>query len=73
MIRLPDALLKKRLKAKVLLQVHDELVIEAPDAEVEEASAIARQVMEKASLPALELSVPLTVEARAGANWDEAH
>ncbi len=73
MIRLPEAFAKKKLKARMLLQVHDELVIEAPDTEVAETSAVAKAVMEKASLPAIELSVPLTVDARAGANWDEAH
>jgi DNA polymerase-1 len=73
MIRLPAAFAEKKLKSRMLLQVHDELVIEAPDAEVEKASAVAKSVMEKSSLPAVELSVPLTVEARAGNNWDEAH
>jgi DNA polymerase I len=73
MIRVPDALAAKKLKARMLLQVHDELVFEAPDKEVESVSALARSVMEKAALPALELSVPLTVDARAAQNWDEAH
>ncbi len=73
MIRLPAAFAEKKLKSRMLLQVHDELVIEAPDAEVEKASAVAKSIMEKSSLPAVELSVPLTVEARAGNNWDEAH
>jgi DNA polymerase-1 len=73
MIRLPNVFAEKKLKSRMLLQVHDELVIEAPDAEVEKASAVAKAIMEQSSLPALELSVPLTVEARAGNNWDEAH
>jgi DNA polymerase-1 len=73
MIRMPDALAAKKLKAKMLLQVHDELVFEAPDKEVEAVSKIARAIMEKAAVPALELSVPLTVDARAAQNWDEAH
>jgi DNA polymerase-1 len=73
MVRLPGALTAKELKAKMLLQVHDELVFEAPDAEIEKSSALIRQVMEKASLPAIQLSVPLTVEVRAAANWDAAH
>jgi DNA polymerase-1 len=73
MIRLPGALAEKKLKAKMLLQVHDELVFEAPDAEIEKTSALVRQVMEKAGLPAIQLSVPLTVEVRAAANWDAAH
>jgi DNA polymerase-1 len=73
MIRMPDALAVKKLKARMLLQVHDELVFEAPEKEVEAVIKIARSVMEKSSLPALEISVPLLVEARAAGNWDEAH
>ena len=73
MIRLPGALAAKKLKAKMLLQVHDELVFEAADADVAKTEALAKSVMEKASLPAIALSVPLTVEVRAAANWDAAH
>jgi DNA polymerase-1 len=73
MIRIPEALAKKKLGAKMLLQVHDELLFEAPEAEVEATIAALRPVMEKAALPALELSVPLVVDAGAGDNWAEAH
>jgi DNA polymerase-1 len=73
MIRMPDALAAKKLKTKMLLQVHDELVFEAPDKEVDAAAKIAKSIMEAAALPALNLTVPLTVEARAAQNWDEAH
>ncbi|HWD49570.1 MAG TPA: DNA polymerase I [Rhizomicrobium sp.] len=73
MVRMPDALAAKKLKTKMLLQVHDELIFEAPDKEVDQAIAIAKSVMEKSSLPALQLSVPLEVDARAALNWDEAH
>ncbi|MBI1329109.1 MAG: DNA polymerase I [Alphaproteobacteria bacterium] len=73
MIRVPDALSSAKLKARMLLQVHDELVFEAPKAEAEKTCKTVAAVMEKASLPAIALSVPLTVEARAAANWDEAH
>ncbi len=73
MIRVPEALEKNRLKAKMLLQVHDELVFEVPEKEAQKTCAVVAKVMEKAALPALELSVPLTVEARAAANWDAAH
>ncbi len=73
MIRMPDALRAKKLKAKMLLQVHDELVFEAPDKEVDSVIAVAKSVMEKAALPALDLTVPLDVDARAAQNWDEAH
>ena len=57
----------------MLLQVHDELVFEAPEAEAEATIAVARRVMEQAPLPAVALSVPLKVDARAAQNWDEAH
>ncbi|HEX4533842.1 MAG TPA: DNA polymerase I [Rhizomicrobium sp.] len=73
MVRMPDALAAKKLKAKMLLQVHDELVFEAPDKEVEATMAVARSVMEQAALPAVAIAVPLLVEARAAQNWDEAH
>jgi DNA polymerase-1 len=73
MIRVPDALTKKKLKAKMLLQVHDELVFEAPDSETDKLITTVRGVMEKSALPVLELKVPLVVEARAAQNWDEAH
>ena len=73
MIRVPDALAGEGLKAKMLLQVHDELVFEAPAKEAEKTCKVVAAVMEKAALPALELSVPLVVDARAAANWDAAH
>jgi DNA polymerase-1 len=73
MIRVPPALAKEQLAARMLLQVHDELVFEAPEAEAEACCAVVRAVMEKAALPAVSLSVPLVVEARAAKNWDEAH
>jgi DNA polymerase-1 len=73
MIRMPGALAKARLTAKMLLQVHDELVFECPAGEAEATIKVARKVMEEAPLPALSLSVPLVVDARAGKNWDEAH
>jgi DNA polymerase-1 len=70
---MPGALAAAKLKAKMLLQVHDELVFEAADAEVERTCSVAVSVMEQASLPAIVLSVKLTVEARAAQNWDAAH
>ena len=73
MIRIPEALAKKKLKAKMLLQVHDELLFEAPEAEVEATIAALKPLMEKAALPAVELSVPLVVDAGTGSNWAEAH
>lgn len=73
MIRMPEALATAKLSARMLLQVHDELVFEAPEAEVEKTCEVVRRVMERAAEPVLKLSVPLTVEAKAGRNWDEAH
>jgi DNA polymerase-1 len=73
MIRMPGALRNAGLKARMLLQVHDELVFEAPEAEAEAVCDVARRVMEKAALPAVDFSVPLLVEARAAPNWEEAH
>jgi len=73
MIRMPEALASAGLKARMLLQVHDELVFEAADAEVEKTRSVAVKIMEGASLPAVPLSVKLTVDARAAQNWDAAH
>jgi DNA polymerase-1 len=73
MVRLPSAVEEAKLNARMLLQVHDELIFEAPDNDVAKASKLIKQVMEKASLPAVEISVPLVVEARAADNWDAAH
>jgi DNA polymerase-1 len=57
----------------MLLQVHDELLLEVPEKEVEKTSAVVREVMETACLPTVELSVPLVADAGTGANWAEAH
>ncbi|MBC6983814.1 DNA polymerase I [Caulobacter sp. 17J80-11] len=73
MVRMPQALAEAGLKTRMLLQVHDELVFEAPEAEAEKAIAVIRQVMQGAAEPAVSLSVPLVVDARAAATWDEAH
>jgi DNA polymerase-1 len=73
MARMDAALAKEKLAAQMLLQVHDELVFELPDEEVERTLPVVKKVMEHAPLPALDLSVPLAVDARAADNWDEAH
>jgi DNA polymerase-1 len=74
MMRMPQALRDAGLPdVKMLLQVHDELVFECPREQAEAAMAVIRPVMEKAAIPAVELSVPLIVDARAADNWDEAH
>jgi len=73
MIRMDGALAKKKLNAQMLLQVHDELVFEVPEAEVDKTLPVVTSVMVEAPLPALSLSVPLQVEAHAADNWDAAH
>jgi DNA polymerase-1 len=73
MIRIEPELEKVKLKAQMLLQVHDELIFEVPDDEVAKTLPVVKRVMEKASEPAVMLQVPLQVEARAANNWDEAH
>jgi DNA polymerase-1 len=73
MVRVPGALAAKKLKSRMLLQVHDELIFETPDSEVEKTETLVKSVMEKAAMPAVHLTVPLTVDARAAANWDAAH
>jgi DNA polymerase-1 len=73
MIRMPAALAEAGLKAKMLLQVHDELIFEAVDSEVEPTMAIAKRIMERAPAPIVALNVPLQVDARAAKNWEEAH
>jgi DNA polymerase I len=73
MIRMIPALQTANLKARMLLQVHDELIFEVPDAEVEATLPLVQKIMIDAPEPALKLSVPLQVDARAAMNWDEAH
>ena len=57
----------------MLMQVHDELVFEAPEDEIDKTMEVAKSVMEKAPEPVLRLSVPLKVDARAAYNWEAAH
>ncbi|SMX22172.1 DNA polymerase I [Boseongicola aestuarii] len=71
MIRMPDAIAK--LPAKMLLQVHDELLFEVEESAADDLIAVAKDVMEGASMPAVDLTVPLTVDAGKGANWAKAH
>jgi len=73
MIRVPAALARAGLGARMLLQVHDELLFEVPEAEVEATVAAVKEVMENATMPALEMKVPLVAEAGVGRTWDEAH
>jgi len=71
MVRMPAAI--AHLPAKMLLQVHDELLFEVEDTAVKELTQIAKQVMEGASLPVVKLDVPLIVESGLGPNWAQAH
>jgi DNA polymerase-1 len=73
MVRIEPALTRAKLNARMLLQVHDELIFEVPEGEVAKTLPIVKRVMEDAPMPALSLSVPLQVDARAAHNWDEAH
>ncbi|WP_322867779.1 DNA polymerase I [Aquicoccus sp. G2-2] len=71
MIRMPAAI--HDLPAKMLLQVHDELLFEVEDAATDDLIAAARDVMENAAAPAVHIDIPLTVDSGKGANWAEAH
>jgi DNA polymerase I len=73
MIRMERALEEKGLGAVMLLQVHDELIFELDAGEVEATIPVVKKVMEDACHPAVRMSVPLQVDARAADNWDEAH
>ena len=69
MLRLPDALTEVGLTGKMLLQVHDELVLEIPESEIEKTTAVVKDIMENV----FKLSVPLIAEVGTGMNWAEAH
>jgi DNA polymerase-1 len=69
MVRLPAELERAGMQSRLLLQVHDELLFEAPEDEAETLAAIARNVMEGAA----HLSVPLVVETGTGHSWADAH
>ena len=74
MVRMAPALAEAGLgDVKMLMQVHDELVFEVPEGDVDAASTVIRSVMSGAAEPALKLSVPLDVDIGTGKNWDEAH
>ncbi|MGA7263299.1 MAG: DNA polymerase I, partial [Stellaceae bacterium] len=73
MARIPAALAGEHLRARMLLQVHDELLFEVPESEVEATAQVVRAVMEGSCAPHCELSVPLAVETGWARSWDEAH
>jgi DNA polymerase-1 len=69
MVNIDHLLTKNNLAARLIMQVHDELVLEAPFAEKGEVMQLVKKEMEEV----IKLKVPLKVEIAAGANWDEAH
>ncbi len=75
MIRVPAALEQHGLtdKACMLLTVHDELIFEVEESALKQTAQVVKQVMESATLPTLQLSIPLTVDVGQGLTWDEAH
>lgn len=75
MIRMPDALETAGLNdsARMLLQVHDELIFEVAESDVDKTLSVVTSVMEEAPAPVLQLAVPLKVDAAAADNWDDAH
>ncbi|MEM8739883.1 MAG: DNA polymerase, partial [Pseudomonadota bacterium] len=73
MIRMPAAIKAAGLPARMLLQVHDELLFELPETAAEAAIPVLRKVMEEAPHPAVALSVPMIVDAGQGMSWAEAH
>jgi DNA polymerase-1 len=74
MARVPDALGDANLSsARMLLQVHDELIFEVNAKDADKLIATVRRVMETSAEPTVKLSVPVHVDAKAALNWDEAH
>ena len=73
MVRVPMALRAANLNARMLLQVHDELLLEVPADQIVQTGNLVRKIMEEAALPSKKLAVPLTVEIGFGDNWFEAH
>ncbi len=73
MVRMDAALARSDLKARMLLQVHDELVFEAPEGEAEKLIEMVTDIMSGAALPAQDISVPLEVDAKAASTWGQAH
>jgi DNA polymerase-1 len=67
MVNLDREMAVKKLKSKLLLQVHDELILEVPEEELEEMKGLLRQVMSSA----IPLSIPLKVDIKTGANWGQ--
>lgn len=73
MVRMEPTLQAAKLSARMLLQVHDELIFEVEEGEIEATLPVITATMEEAAMPAVSMRVPLKVDARAASNWDEAH
>jgi len=73
MIKIPQTLKKENLSSKMIMQVHDELIFETKDEDVEKTINLVKNEMSNAHKPIIELSVDLEVEAAFGKNWDQAH
>ncbi len=73
MIHVPKAITAAGLDARMLLQVHDELLFEAPEDQVDKTIAVVQETMQAATYPAIELKVPLVVDAGVGVDWATAH
>jgi len=69
MVNIDQLLTKKNLASRLIMQVHDELIVEAPVEEKEEVMTLVKKEMEEV----IKLKVPLKVEIASGKNWDEAH
>ena len=73
MISIPKTLTRANMRGKMVLQVHDELLFEVPDSEVETTLSMVTKEMENACHPLLKLDVPLKVDAGVGLSWNESH
>ena len=73
MNRIPNLLNLNSLRAKMLLQVHDELLFEVPEEEIDKSIQVIKQIMERAAEPGTKLAVPLVADAGIGKTWNDAH
>ena len=73
MIKIHKFFIENKIKTKMILQVHDELLFEMPESEITYLTKEITSIMEKAMLPDIKLDVPLIVDVGKGNNWAEAH
>ena len=73
MINIDKFLEEKKTKSKMILQVHDELLFEMSESEINHLSMDIKKIMENASLPEVKLDIPLIVDIGEGFSWAEAH